>query len=97
MLSTLIASFRDRTTELVWNRTYAKRVPPDVQRVAYRKLVMLHRSKTMLDLRVPPGNRLEALTKNRAGQHSIRVNDQWRICFVWKDGYAEHVELTDYH
>ena len=58
---------------------------------------MLHRSKTILDLRVPPGNRLEALAGNRAGQHSIRVNDQWRICFVWKGGHAEDVELTDYH
>lgn len=68
-----------------------------MQAVALRKLRMLNQSRSITDLRVPPGNRLEALKGNRQGQHSIRVNDQWRICFVWKDGGAEDVEIVDYH
>jgi proteic killer suppression protein len=93
----MIRSFRDKETEKVWQRTYSKRIPPDVQRIAYRKLVMLHRSKDFTDLRVPPGNRLESLSGDRGGQHNIRINSQWRICFVWTSGHAVDVEITDYH
>ncbi|CAI3223977.1 Toxin HigB [Desulfovibrio diazotrophicus] len=72
-------------------------LPPDIQRVAMRKLKVLHNAVSLNDLRVPPGNRLEILKGNRAGQHSIRINSQWRICFVWKDGNAYSVEIVDYH
>ena len=72
-------------------------MPQDLQRIALRKLRMLHRAKSLLDLRVPPGNRLEALKGKRKGQHSIRVNDQYRICFTWKAGDAYYVEIVDYH
>ena len=92
-----IRSFRDKETEKVWQRTYSKRIPPDVQRIGYRKLVMLHRSKDLTDLRVPPGNRLESLSGDRSGQHSIRINSQWRICFLWTSGHAVDVEIADYH
>jgi proteic killer suppression protein len=74
-----------------------KGLGPDVRRAARKKLLMLDRARSMGDLRMPPGNRLEALRGGRAGQHSIRVNDQWRICFVWREGDAYHVEITDYH
>jgi len=70
---------------------------PDVQRLAQRKLAILDAAESLLDLRVPPGNRLERLSADRAGQHSIRVNDQWRICFRWRDGDALDVEIVDYH
>lgn len=93
----VIQSFRDKESEKVWLRTYSKRIPPNVQRIGYRKLVMLHRSKDLTDLRVPPGNRLESLSGDRSGQYSIRINDQWRICFVWMSGHATDVEITDYH
>jgi len=72
-------------------------LPPDIQQVALRKLRMINNAKTINDLRIPPANRLEKLTGNRSGQHSIRINDQWRICFIWKDGDATDVEITDYH
>ena len=72
-------------------------MPPDIQQVALRKLRMINNAKTINDLRIPPANRLEKLTGNRSGQHSIRINDQWRICFIWKDGDATDVEITDYH
>ena len=74
-----------------------KGIGPDVRRAARKKLLMLDRSVTLGDLRVPPGNRLEALRGDRAGQHGIRVNDQWRICFVWRQADAYDVEITDYH
>ena len=93
----MIASFADKDTERVWNREFAKRLPQDIQRVAYRKLVMLHRSKNINDLRIPPGNMLEALSGKRKGQHSIRINRQWRICFRWASGNASNVEIADYH
>jgi proteic killer suppression protein len=70
---------------------------PDVQRLAQRKLVILDAAESLQDLRLPPGNRLERLSGDRAGQHSIRVNDQWRICFHWRDGDAHDVEIVDYH
>jgi toxin HigB-1 len=74
-----------------------KGIGPDVRRPARKKMLMLDRARRLGDLRVPPGNRLETLRGDRAGQHSIRINDQWRICFVWREGDAYHVEITDYH
>lgn len=92
----MIVGFADRDTERLFHR---QRVPrfAEVERVALRKLAMLDAAREVKDLTAPPGNRLEALRGNRAGQWSIRVNDRWRICFVWRDGNAEAVELTDYH
>ena len=84
-------------TERVWNGLSSKRLPPDIESRALDKLKMLHRSKSLDDLRNPPSNHLEALKRDRAGQHSIRINGQWRICFRWKDGNAYDVEITDYH
>lgn len=81
----MIQSFATTETELVWRRFRAKRLGPDLQRIAHRKLLMLDAAELLIDLRVPPGNRLEQLKGDRAGQHSIRVNDQYRICFVWTD------------
>lgn len=93
----MIRSFACKETEGLFHGRFARKLPQDVQRVAQRRLRMLHQAEELGDLRSPPGNRLEALKGNRAGQHSIRVNDQWRICFVWKDGGAEAVEIVDYH
>ena len=93
----MIRSFRSRETELIWNGEISRRLPQDIQAVARRKLRMLNNARTLNDLRVPPANRLEALHGSRKGQHSIRINDQWRICFVWKDGGAHEVEIVDYH
>ena len=93
----MIRSFRDKATESIWRGNYARRIPQDIQQVARRKLRMLNNAQSLTDLRIPPANRLEALKDERSGQHSIRVNNQWRICFVWRDGNAEHVEIVDYH
>ena len=93
----MIRSFADRDTELVWLREGAKRVDPRIHKVANRKLHLLDAATTLDVLRVPPGNRLEALEGDRAGQHSIRINDQWRICFRWTDAGAEDVAVVDYH
>lgn len=93
----MIQSFSDRETELVWQRRISRRLPQDIQRVALRKLYVLHRSRDLNDLRVPPANRLEKLRGVRAGQYSIRVNDQWRICFRWVGGDAYDVAIVDYH
>ena len=93
----MIRSFRDRKTEKVFERERSRRLPPDVQRRAHRKLLLLDAAETVEDLRVPPGNRLESLSGDRAGQRSIRINDQWRICFRWERGDAYDVEITDYH
>ena len=93
----MIESFRCRETERIFQREYSRRLPTDIQKAAFRKLRMLNRSSSVEDLRVPPGNRLEALSGNRKGQHSIRINDQWRICFVWRNGGAHDVEIVDYH
>jgi toxin HigB-1 len=93
----MIKSFRDVATEAVWQRRFLKGIPNDVVRVAYRKLFQLHNARMLDDLRAPPGNRLEALSGDRAGQHSVRVNDQWRICFRWENGDAHDVEIVDYH
>ncbi|MFG1332040.1 type II toxin-antitoxin system RelE/ParE family toxin [Xanthobacter autotrophicus] len=93
----MIKSFKDKTAEAIFRgRMPGKGFPADLVRVAQRKLAMLHAAQTLADLRVPPSNHLEALKGDRAGQHSIRINDQFRLCFVWADGAAE-VEITDYH
>jgi proteic killer suppression protein len=93
----MIRSFRDRETERLFHREPVRKLPPDVRRVALRKLVLLDAAESLEDLQVPPGNRLEKLAGNRMGQHSIRINDQWRVCFRWKEGDAEDVEIVDYH
>ena len=86
-----------RETERIWRGEVSWRLPRDMQDVARRKLRILNNARTLDDLRIPPGNRLELLKGKRKGQHSIRINDQWRLCFVWIDGNAEQVEITDYH
>jgi toxin HigB-1 len=93
----MIASFADRETEIVWHGIRSRRLPDDVQRIGLRKLLYLHRALVIADLRQPPGNRLEQLKGSRKGQWSIRINDQWRICFEWDDGEARNVEIVDYH
>ncbi len=93
----VIESFKDSETERVWRRQHVRRFGAELQRIANRKLLMLDAAETLADLRVPPGNRLEALRGDRVGQHSIRVNDQWRICFTWTPAGAANVEITDYH
>ena len=93
----MIRSFADRRTKAVFENVSVKGIGPDVRRAPRKKLLMLDRSVSLGDLRVPPGNRLETLKGDRAGQHSIRVNDQWRICFVWRQADAYDVEITDYH
>jgi len=93
----MIRSFRDRESEKIFRRERSRRLPPGVQRVALRKLLVLDAAESLEDLRVPPGNRLERLAGDRKGEYSIRINDQWRICFVWKGGDASEVEITDYH
>jgi proteic killer suppression protein len=92
-----IRSFASRPTETIWNGDRARSLPPDIQNVCRRKLRMLNNAERLPDLRLPPANRLEKLSGNRTGQYSIRVNDQWRICFRWEDGDAYDVELVDYH
>jgi proteic killer suppression protein len=93
----MIRSFRDRETERVFRRDRTRKLAPDVQRTAQRKLAVLDAAESLQDLRVPPGNRLEKLSGDREGQHSIRINNQWRICFRWRDGDATDVEIVDYH
>lgn len=93
----MIRSFADKETEKVWNGASSRRLPGDIQQVARRKLRMLNSAVMLDDLRIPPANRLEALKGNRRGQHSIRINDQWRVCFRWKDGDADDVAIVDYH
>jgi len=92
----VIASFACRKTERLWQRRRDHGLPLQIERVALRKLTQLHRSRELRDLLVPPGNRLEALRGNRAGQHSIRVNDRWRLCFRWLGEDAHDVEIVDY-
>lgn len=93
----MIRDFADREAESIWQGTRSRRLPADIQQVARRKLRMLNSASSLEDLRIPPANRLEALKGGRKGQHSIRINDQWRICFRWKDGDAHGVEIVDYH
>lgn len=93
----MIQSFANPETELIWSGRRSRKLAPDIQNAALRKLRLLNQARVLADLRVPPGNRLEALKADRHGQHSIRINDQWRICFVWDDGGPRHVEIVDYH
>ncbi|MGH2746460.1 MAG: type II toxin-antitoxin system RelE/ParE family toxin [Actinomycetota bacterium] len=93
----MIKSFRDKDTDRLFQRQPVRKLGTGVQRVALRKLRMLDAAMSLSDLRVPPGNRLERLRGDRAGQHSIRINDQWRICFRWHEGDAYDVEIVDYH
>ena len=93
----MIKTFRDRDTERLFQRQRAKRLPADLQRTALRKLRLLDAAENINDLRVPPGNRLERLKGERAGQHSMRINDQWRVCFRWQANNAYDVEIVDYH
>ncbi len=93
----MIRSFRDRETEKVFNREPSRRWSRDLQRAARRKLLMLDAAESLADLRVPPANRLQKLSGDRAGQWSIRINDRWRICFRWSEGDAYDVEIVDYH
>ena len=93
----MIKSFRDAETEKVFSRQLSRGLPSNIQQTALRKLRMLNNAVTLDDLRVPPANRLEKLSGDRANQHSIRINDQWRVCFEWQSGDAYDVEITDYH
>jgi proteic killer suppression protein len=93
----VIKSFVDPDTERLFARERVRRYPAELQKIMFRKLLVVDAAEQVQDLRAPPGNRLEKLSGHRAGQHSIRVNDQWRICFRWHDGNAYDVELVDYH
>jgi len=93
----MIHSFKNSATESVWDGVFSSLFPPAIQRTARRKLIHIHSAINLNDLRVPPGNRLEKLKGKRKGQHSIRINDQWRICFRWRSGNAYDVEIVDYH
>jgi toxin HigB-1 len=93
----MIVSFRDAETATIWAGHRSRKLPGDIQEPGLRKLRLLNNAKQLDDLRVPPGNRLEALKGNRQGQHSIRINAQWRICFIWKGNHAHQVEIVDYH
>ncbi len=93
----MIKTFRNKETEKIFNRRFSRKLSQNIQHLARRKLVILDAATELNALRVPPGNRLEALKGDRKGQHSIRINDQWRICFKWKAGDAYNVEIADYH
>jgi len=93
----MIKSFQGKETEKIWQGQRSRHLPQDIQETARRKLRMVNNARSLDDLRVPPANRLEALRGDRSGQYSIRINDQWRICFVWDQGDALNVEIVDYH
>jgi len=93
----MIASFRDKAAATIWEGRRSRRLRGDIQAAALRKLRLLNAAQSLADLRVPPANRLEALRGDRRGQHSIRINDQWRICLIWREGRAHEVESVDYH
>jgi proteic killer suppression protein len=93
----MIVSFRDRQTEEFWQRGTGRAVPANLRRMAMRKLKLVSDAATLEDLRVPPGNHLEELKGDRAGQHSIRINRRYRVCFLWQEGNAHQVEIVDYH
>ncbi len=93
----MIKSFSCKETQKVFERSFSKKLPQDIQAKARQKLVLIDAAAELNDFRIPPGNRLEELREDRNGQHSIRVNDQWRICFVWNAGDAYDVEVIDYH
>ena len=93
----MIKSFRDDETARIFRLERSRKLPSDIQQVALRKLRMLNNAVTLNDLRIPPANRLEKLSGDRAGQHSIRINEQWRVCFEWREGDTYNVEIVDYH
>jgi toxin HigB-1 len=93
----MLGSFRDKDTAMLWQSGKSRKLPADLQRRSFIKLAILNAAVSLQNLGVPPGNRLEALRGTRAGQHSIRINDQYRVCFVWRDGNAFDVEIVDYH
>ena len=93
----MIRHFKDKEARKVWEGTVSRKLPANIQTIARRKLRMLNNAYLLKDLRIPPANRLEALKGTRKGQHSIRINNQWRICFVWRNGDADAVEIVDYH
>lgn len=93
----MILDFADKETESIWRGERSRRLPANIQDIARRKLRMLNNAQNLEDLRIPPANRLEALKGDRKGQHSIRIKDQWRICFEWKDGSCSEVGIVDYH
>jgi len=95
--SAVIRSFKDPEAELIFKRERSRKLPQNILRPALKKLLVLDAADALADLRIPPGNRLEKLSGDRKGQHSIRINDQWRICFRWKNGDALNVEIADYH
>ena len=93
----MIKTFKCKETHKIYQRVFSKKLPHDIQRAVYKKLLMIDASVDVGDLKIPPANRLEKLSKDRAGQYSIRINRQYRICFVWEEGYAYDVEIVDYH
>lgn len=93
----MIKSFTCKETEKIFQRQVSRKLPKNIQKIARRKLEILEGAEMLQDLRIPPNNRLEKLSKDRKGQHSIRINDQWRICFTWRKGDAYDVEIVDYH
>lgn len=93
----MIATFHDDETRKVWEGEFSRKLPNQIQAVARRKLRMINNARRLDDLRVPPQNRLEKLSGEREGQWSVRINDQWRVCFVWREGNAERVEICNYH
>jgi proteic killer suppression protein len=93
----MIKSFKDKETKKVYSREGSRKLPIDIQQVALRKLRMINNAKNLNDLRIPSAKKLEKLKGTREGQYSVRINDQWRVCFKWKDGDAQEIEITDYH
>lgn len=93
----MIKAFKCKETERIFNGRFSSKLPQDIQRVAERKLIMVHRARDLSDLRIPPANHLKTLKGKRKGQHSVRINDQWRICFEWHKDGVYNVEITDYH
>ena len=93
----MIKSFKCKETEKIWNEEFSKKLPHNIQKKALQKLRMLNAASLLLDLKIPPNNHLEALTDDRQGQYSIRINDQYRICFRWLDNSSFNVEIVDYH
>jgi toxin HigB-1 len=93
----MIVSFKSKEAEYIWNGVFSKKIPTQIQDIIRRKLRMINNSHTINDLRIPPSNRLEQLKGDRKGQYSIRINDQWRICFEWIDGNVHNIDIVDYH
>lgn len=93
----MIKTFKCKETQKIFSREFSKKLPQDIQRSAYKKLLMMEASIDVDDLKIPPANRLEKLFGDREGQHSIRINRQYRICFIWENGFAFDVEMVDYH